>query len=110
MLRAARAFAVVLGMTVALVGAAEALVRLAGGEHAIAARVSARMYPMRPGGGDDLFGTRVYDAVLQGRLKPDAWLPGRIGPINSLGFVGPEFQPPQRPGQSRIRAPGPPVA
>jgi len=106
MLRAARAFAVVLGMTVALAGVAEALVRLAGVEHAIAARVSARMYPMRPGGGDDLFGTRVYDSVLQWRLRPDAWLPGRIGHINSLGFVGPEFEPRKRPGETRILALG----
>jgi len=60
------------------------------------------MYPVSPGKEDGLFATRLFDPVLSWRLKPNGWLPARIGHINSLGFVGKEFEWKKALGATRI--------
>ena len=106
MIRATTAVLSTLVLAAGLLAAVELAVRMSGAERAVTARVSARLYPPEPGGENHLFATRIYDPVVQWRLRPDAWLPGRIGHINSLGLVGPEFQPRKRAGEIRILALG----
>jgi lysophospholipase L1-like esterase len=80
----------------------EVLIRTTGLEQMVARQVSKRMYPVAPGQEMGLFATRVFDPLVSWRLKPDAWLPGKIGYINSLGFVGREFAWRKTPRTTRI--------
>jgi lysophospholipase L1-like esterase len=83
----------------------ELAARITGVEHAIARRVTQRMYPITPetGGTYSPFATRVYDPLLSWRLRPGALLPtGGRARINSYGFVGREFDWRKRPGTTRV--------
>jgi lysophospholipase L1-like esterase len=88
--------------TAILLGGLEVFVRATGLEQIVAGRVSARLYPAPTKGGEGLFTTRVFDPVLSWRLRPNGWLPGRIGHINSLGFVGKEIEWTKPEGTTRI--------
>lgn len=94
--------ALVLLPTVLLIGTAEVLIRLTGAEHVVARRVTKTIYPVAPGNEDGLFATRLYDPVLSWRLRPHGRLPWNAGTINSLGFVGEEFEWQKAPGTTRI--------
>lgn len=91
-----------LALSALLVGVAEVAIRVAGIERIVSRQVSKKLYPVNADEGETLFATRVFDPVVQWRLRPDAWLPQHIGRIDTDGFVGREIRWQKPPGRVRL--------